>query len=150
MRAGTIWKAIGNRHGKDEGDPLDVMKNMPKPIHALSVYPMANMTPCMETMKPRDSGVETSAWYIGIAVTSAPIPRPLMIRPARNMPELFEPAQMAAPRIRIAAATWMVLLRENLSAQYAEHAAPIAEPAELTPETDRQPRYHVDKTCTHH
>jgi hypothetical protein len=30
-------------------------------MNAESVYPIANMTPCIETMKPRDSGVETSA-----------------------------------------------------------------------------------------
>jgi hypothetical protein len=54
------------------------------------------------------------------------------------MPELLEPAQRAAPKIRTIAAAWIVRLRENLSAQYAEHAAPIAEPAEFTPETVRQ------------
>lgn len=101
-------------------------------------------------MNPRLSGVETSAWYlkvdqlslniccrecsyIGMTVTSAPIPKPLMIRPARNIPLFTEPAQMAAPMIRIPAATWIVRLRPHLSAVYAEIAAPIAEPAELTP-----------------
>jgi hypothetical protein len=46
---------------------------------------------------------------------------------------LTEPAQMAAPRMRIMAANWMVRLREYLSAKYEQQAAPIAEPAELTP-----------------
>ncbi len=35
-------------------------------------YPTANMMPCMETMNPRLSGVETSAWYIGMHVTRMP------------------------------------------------------------------------------
>ena len=94
------------------------------------------MHTCIDTMNPRDSGVLTSAWYIGIAVTSAPIPSPLMIRPAVNMPLVVEPAQRAAPTIRIAAANWIVRLREYLSAKYEQAQAPIAEPAELTPVND--------------
>ncbi len=75
------------------------------------------MLTCIDTMNPRDSGVLTSAWYMGIAVTSAPMPSPLMIRPAVNMPLLVEPAHRAAPMMRIPAAYWIVLLREYLSAK---------------------------------
>lgn len=63
---------------------------------------------------------------------------PLTTRPTMNIPESTEPAQIAAPTMRTAAANWIVLLRENLSAQYAEHAAPIADPAELTPVYDQK------------
>jgi hypothetical protein len=61
ISAGTIWKAMGNLHGKDEGDPLVEMKDTPNPSHADSVYPAANMTPWQLTMKPLLSGVDTSA-----------------------------------------------------------------------------------------
>ena len=94
----------------------------------------------METMNPRDSGVETSAWYIGMVETREPIPRPLMKRPARNMPLLTEPAQIAAPMLSTTAANWMVRFRPNLSAAYEEIAQPIAEPAELMPELEREHR----------
>ena len=42
---GTIWKAIGNRHGKDEVEPPAEMKETPNPNQADSEYPTANMTP---------------------------------------------------------------------------------------------------------
>jgi len=39
-----------------------------------------------------------------------------MIRPAMNIPLLTDPAQMAAPMIRMNAEIWMVLFRPHLSA----------------------------------
>ena len=61
MMAGAAWNAKGKRHGKDEVEPDAEMKYMPSPIYADKEYPTANIMPCIETMKPLDSGVETSA-----------------------------------------------------------------------------------------
>ena len=65
--AGAAWKARGKRQAKLEWEPDIVRKKHPKPIQAERLYPIANMIPCIETMNPLDSGVETSAWYMGIA-----------------------------------------------------------------------------------
>jgi hypothetical protein len=73
MRAGTAWNARGKRHGNEEVEPEADMKYIPRPIYPDKEYPTANMMPCIETMKPLDSGVETSAWYIGMQVTRIPM-----------------------------------------------------------------------------
>ena len=67
-------------------------------------------------MNPREVGVETSAWYIGIHVTKIPIPNPAIIRAAMNMPTLTEPAQRPAPMLRMIAPIWMVCFRDRASA----------------------------------
>ena len=59
--AGAAWNASGKRQGNDEVDPEAEMKYMPSPMYADKEYPTANMIPCIETMNPLDSGVETSA-----------------------------------------------------------------------------------------
>lgn len=80
--------------------------------------------PCIETMNPLDSGVETSAWYIGMQVTRmprscqqlterhvirgvVPIPTPAKKRAKMNMPTLTEPAQRAAPMLRMTAPIYL-------------------------------------------
>ena len=37
MRAGTIWNVIRNLQGKDDFEPLVVMKYTPNPVQALRV-----------------------------------------------------------------------------------------------------------------
>jgi hypothetical protein len=67
--AGAAWNASGKRQGNVEVEPPAEKKYTPRPIYAEREYPRANMIPCIETMNPLDSGVETSAWYMGMQVT---------------------------------------------------------------------------------